>query len=182
MEPERTFEIAARIDHLSHGVGCFDPVQVMSRMRSAFPDLIEDRRDYLWEVAGRLRGFPDSGADAAFRAALRDLQERGPKILLAYHCQTAVLSKAPLRVIGFQSPARRNFPKTFDAGSLLFCMAFHSSLFKSLNQALRRNPLAVIFAAFGFRLASAMRWKDVASGSAPQSSRPTFFSPIPSGL
>ncbi len=83
MEPDRTFEIAARIDHLSDGVGCFDPVQVMSRMRSAFPNLIQDSRDYLWETTDSIRQSTDSGSGAALRVAIRDMQERGPKILFS---------------------------------------------------------------------------------------------------
>ena len=81
MEPDPTFEIAARIDHLSDGVGCFDPIQVISRMRSAFPNLIENSRDCLWETADRIRQSAGPGTDEALRVAVRDLQERGPKIL-----------------------------------------------------------------------------------------------------
>jgi hypothetical protein len=81
VEPDRTFEIAARIDHLSEGVGCFDPIQVMSRMRVAFPELIEEARDYLWETADHFRQSTEPGSSGALRIAVRDMQERGPKIL-----------------------------------------------------------------------------------------------------
>jgi hypothetical protein len=79
-----TFEIAARIDHLSDGVGCFDPIQVMCRMRGTFPELIEEGRDYLSEAYERLRQIAcdgSEGAEGALRVAVRDMQERGPKIL-----------------------------------------------------------------------------------------------------
>ena len=84
MGSDSTFEIGARIDHLSDGVGCFDPMQVMCRMRASFPELIEESRDYLWETADRLRQMArggSEGAEAALHIALRDMQERGPKIL-----------------------------------------------------------------------------------------------------
>jgi len=73
-----TFTIEARIDHLSGGVGCFDPVQVVCRLRGAFPELIEKTGDSLWETCDRLRKV--DGADEAVRLAIRDLQQRGPKL------------------------------------------------------------------------------------------------------
>ena len=73
-----TFEIAARIDHLSAGVGCFDPMQVVNRMRVAFPELIVENRDHLQEACEFFRG---KGAEGALRIAVRDIQERGPAIL-----------------------------------------------------------------------------------------------------
>ena len=76
-----SFTIEARIDHLSDGVGCFDPLQVMSRMREAFPELVESTRDYLAETCDHLRKRSEAGAERALRIAVRDLQERGPKIL-----------------------------------------------------------------------------------------------------
>jgi hypothetical protein len=39
------YEIAARIDHLSSGVGCFDPQRVVHRLRGAFPALVEHPHD-----------------------------------------------------------------------------------------------------------------------------------------
>ena len=73
-----TFTIEARIDHLSDGVGCFDPVQVVCRLRAAFPELIESTRDHLSETCDRLREL-DGGGEAV-RIAVRDMQQRGPKI------------------------------------------------------------------------------------------------------
>ena len=81
MSSERTFEIGARIDHLSDGVGCFDPIQVMCRMRAAFPELIEESHDYLTETFERIRQIVGGGSEGALRVAVRDMQERGPKIL-----------------------------------------------------------------------------------------------------
>jgi hypothetical protein len=84
MSSESTFEIGARIDHLSDGVGCFDPIQVMCRMRVSFPELVEEGRDYLSETYERLRQIAQGGsegAEGALRIAVRDMQERGPKIL-----------------------------------------------------------------------------------------------------
>jgi hypothetical protein len=81
MEQKRTFHIGARIDHLSDGVGCFDPVRVIGRMRAAFPQLIEQARDYLWETCDRIRQSTGEGSQGALRGAVRDMQERGPKIL-----------------------------------------------------------------------------------------------------
>lgn len=81
MSTDSTFKIEARIDHLSDGVGCFDPVQVVSRMRGAFPDLVEDTRDHLWDTCDYFRKLERSdGADGALRIAVRDLQERGPMV------------------------------------------------------------------------------------------------------
>jgi hypothetical protein len=79
MSSDRSFTIEARIDHLSEGVGCFDPVQVVHRLRGAFPEIIEHSRDYLAETFDHLAKI--DGADAALRIARRDMQERGPKIL-----------------------------------------------------------------------------------------------------
>jgi hypothetical protein len=77
-----TFEITGRIDHLSDGVGCFDPVQVICRMRGFFPELIESSRDCLWETANSIRQLTSSGqGEGAYLTAVRDMQERGPKIL-----------------------------------------------------------------------------------------------------
>ena len=84
MSSDNIFEIGARIDHLSDGVGCFDPIQVMCRMRVSFPELIEESRDYLSETYERLRQIArggSEGAAGALRIAVRDMQERGPKIL-----------------------------------------------------------------------------------------------------
>jgi len=81
MNPEQTFTITARIDHLSDGVGCFDPIQVVCRMRGAFPNLIEHSRDYLWESCDFFRKNTTEGSEGALRMAVRDMQERGPKIL-----------------------------------------------------------------------------------------------------
>ena len=78
MSADSSFTIEARIDHLSEGVGCFDPVQVVHRLRGAFPEVIEHSRDYLAETCDRLRKI--AGADDALRIAVRDMQERGPKI------------------------------------------------------------------------------------------------------
>jgi len=75
------FTIEARIDHLSDGVGCFDPRQVMNRMRAAFPELVESPRDYLAEACDYFRRLSGAGAEGAFRIAIRDMQERGPKFL-----------------------------------------------------------------------------------------------------
>ncbi len=83
MSSAQTFEIAARIDHLSSGVGCFDPIQVMNRMRVAFPGLVENSRDYLWEACDHFRKNTAPGADGALRIAVKDMQERGPKILFS---------------------------------------------------------------------------------------------------
>jgi hypothetical protein len=79
MNSNQTFQIIARLDHLSDGVGCFDPVQVVSRMRATFPQLIEHSRDYLWETCDRIR--KSTAEDGALLVAVRDMQERGPKIL-----------------------------------------------------------------------------------------------------
>ncbi len=73
--------MGASIDHLSDGVGCFDPVQVMCRMRLAFPELVEHDRDYLLETYESLRRIGGDGSEAALRIGMRDMQERGPKIL-----------------------------------------------------------------------------------------------------
>jgi hypothetical protein len=81
MNSKQTFHITARLDHLSDGVGCFDPVQVVNRMRVAFPQLIEHSRDYLWETCDFFRKSTADGSDGALRIAVRDMQERGPKIL-----------------------------------------------------------------------------------------------------
>ena len=81
MNSGSTFEIGARIDHLSDGVGCFDPIQVMCRMRLSFPELVEDSRDYLLETYEGLRRIARDGSEGALRIAARDMQERGPKIL-----------------------------------------------------------------------------------------------------
>ena len=83
MSSDSTFEIGARIDHLSDGVGCFDPMQVMHRMRATFPELIEESRDYLWETCDRIRQITGDGAEGALLIAVRDMQERGPKILFS---------------------------------------------------------------------------------------------------
>ena len=83
MSSDNKFEMGARIDHLSDGVGCFDPIQVMHRMRVAFPELIENSRDILWETCDYMRNSTDDGAEGALRLAVRDLQERGPKILFS---------------------------------------------------------------------------------------------------
>ena len=50
-------------------------------MREAFPELIESARDYLEETCDQLRKRLEAGAEGAFRGAVRDMQERGPKIL-----------------------------------------------------------------------------------------------------
>ncbi|PWU08048.1 MAG: hypothetical protein C5B50_30235 [Verrucomicrobia bacterium] len=76
-----SFTIEARIDHLSDGVGCFDPIQVLHRMRTAFPNLIESTRDYLQETCDAFRTPSEAGAEKALRIAVRDMQERGPKVL-----------------------------------------------------------------------------------------------------
>src|SRR3954463_14151227 len=55
MSTERSFTIEARIDHLSEGVGCFDPIQVVQRLRGAFPEIIEPSRDYLGQTYEDLR-------------------------------------------------------------------------------------------------------------------------------
>ena len=81
MSSDSTFEIGARIDHLSDGVGCFDPIQVMCRMRLSFPELVEESRDYLLEAYEGLRRIARDGSEGALRIAARDMQERGPKIL-----------------------------------------------------------------------------------------------------
>jgi hypothetical protein len=81
MNPNHTFAIAARIDHRSDGVACFDPIQVVCRMRVAFPQLIEHSRDYLWETCDWMRKLTRPGSDGALRIAVRDMQERGPKVL-----------------------------------------------------------------------------------------------------
>ncbi len=81
MNSDSTFEIGARIDHLSDGVGCFDPIQVMCRMRLSFPELVEESRDYLLETYEGLRRIAGDGSEGALRIAARDMQERGPKIL-----------------------------------------------------------------------------------------------------
>jgi hypothetical protein len=78
MSSDSTFTIEARIDHRSDGVGCFDPVQVVCRLRDAFPELIESSHDCLWEACDQVRKL--EGAEAAVRTAVRDMQERGPKI------------------------------------------------------------------------------------------------------
>jgi hypothetical protein len=79
MSSECEFTIEARIDHLSDGVGCFDPIQVMYRMRGPFPELVEESRDYLAETYEGLCRIAGDGT-AALRTAIRDMQERGPKI------------------------------------------------------------------------------------------------------
>lgn len=75
------YEIAARIDHLSDGVGCFDPRQVVCRLRSVFPSLVELPSDPLWETYERIRASDQAGSAGALRIAVRDIQERGPKIM-----------------------------------------------------------------------------------------------------
>ena len=81
MSSENTFKTGACLDHLSDGVGCFDPIQVMCRMRAAFPELIEESRDYLYETFERIRQIASDDSEGALRVAVRDMQERGPKIL-----------------------------------------------------------------------------------------------------
>jgi hypothetical protein len=78
MSTERSFTIEARIDHLSEGVGCFDPIQVVQRLRGAFPEIIEPSRDYLGQTYEDLRKI--DAASGALRVSIRDMQERGPKI------------------------------------------------------------------------------------------------------
>jgi hypothetical protein len=83
MSSSQSFEICARVDHLSDGVGCFDPIQVINRMRVAFPELVENSRDCLLEACEYFRRSSGEGADGALRIAVRDMQERGPKILFS---------------------------------------------------------------------------------------------------
>ena len=75
------FEITARIDHLSDGVGCFDPRQVVRRLRSVFPSLVEHPHDPLWETYESIRTSGQVGSTGALGIAIRDIQERGPKIM-----------------------------------------------------------------------------------------------------
>lgn len=69
------------MDHLSEGVGCFDPIQVICRLRVAFPEIVEHLDDPLWKTRNQLFLNTQSGSEAAVRVATRDIQERGPKIL-----------------------------------------------------------------------------------------------------
>ena len=75
------YEIAARIDHLSDGVGCFDPQQVVCRLRGIFPSLVELPSDPLWETYEHIRASDQAGSAVALGVAIRDIQERGPKIM-----------------------------------------------------------------------------------------------------
>jgi hypothetical protein len=79
----KTFEIAARVDHLSKGVGCLDPIRVVARMRVAFPELVENSRDCLWEACDYFRKSTHEGSGGALRTAVRDMQERGPQIIFS---------------------------------------------------------------------------------------------------
>jgi hypothetical protein len=78
-----TFEIKAQIDPHSSGVGCFDPMRVINRMRVAFPEIVVEARDPLWEPYEYIRKRGGDGAEGALRIAVRDIHERGPKILFS---------------------------------------------------------------------------------------------------
>jgi hypothetical protein len=99
MSSEREFSIEARIDHLSDGVGCFDPIQVMHRMRGPFPELIEESRDYLAETYEGLRRIAGDGTPA-LRIAIRDMQERGPRSISGFPCPMVARSEARPKGIG----------------------------------------------------------------------------------
>lgn len=68
------------MDWNSDGVGCFDPLQIVARMRVAFPELKCDERDHLLDTCKTISRAAD-GESAALRAGVKDLYERGPVIL-----------------------------------------------------------------------------------------------------
>ncbi|HWB06232.1 MAG TPA: hypothetical protein VG796_24630 [Verrucomicrobiales bacterium] len=113
MHPGQTFTIIARIDHLSDGVGCFDPVQVVTRMRVAFPNLIEHRRDYLWETCDFIRKSTHEGAEGALRIAVKDMQERGPKIQFEIPLEGGRLVKGTAERYCVLVTAEEDFPEDF---------------------------------------------------------------------
>ena len=113
MNPEKEFTITARIDHLSDGVGCFDPIQVVSRMRVAFPNLIEHSRDYLWETCDFIRKSTHEGSEGALRIAVRDMQERGPKIQFEIPLVDGRLIKGTAERYSVLVTSKENFPEDF---------------------------------------------------------------------
>lgn len=113
MNPEQTFTITARIDHMSDGVGCFDPIQVVCRMRGAFPNLIEHSRDSLREAADYFRKLTDEGSEGALRSAVRDMQERGPKINFEIPWSDGRLIKGTAERYWVLVTSDENFPDDF---------------------------------------------------------------------
>jgi hypothetical protein len=113
MNTESSFTIEARIDHLSDGVGTFDPVQVVARMRGVFPELIESPRDYLWETCDRLRKMTGEGVDGALRIAVRDMQERGPKILFEIPLPCGRTVKGTAERYWVSVTSKEDFPSDF---------------------------------------------------------------------
>lgn len=113
MNSQQTFTITAQIDHLSDGVGCFDPIQVVCRMRVAFPNLIEHSRDYLWEACDFFRKSPLAGSDGALRVAVRDMQERGPKIQFEIPLADGRSIKGTAERYWVLVTSKENFPDDF---------------------------------------------------------------------
>lgn len=105
--------ITARIDHLSDGVGCFNPMQVMARMRGAFPELVVENRDFLWEACEYFIRMTGEGATGALRIAVRDLQERGPKFLFHIPLNDGRIVKGTAERYWVNVRSTEEFPEEF---------------------------------------------------------------------
>ena len=112
--------MGARIDHLSDGVGCFDPIQVVNRMRVAFPQTVEDRRDYLGETADDFRRRTGTAAEAALRIAVRDMQERGPKILFEIPLSSGRVISGTAERYWVMVSSSEDFPEDFRCAFMQF--------------------------------------------------------------
>lgn len=75
-------KITIKIDWNSECVGCFDPIQVVARMRVVFPNLITNERDFLLETCKGIAEL-SSGEMGALKTAVKDLYGRGPIILFS---------------------------------------------------------------------------------------------------
>jgi hypothetical protein len=86
-------------------------MQVIQRMRLAFPEMTENSRDHLWQTCDRLRGLEQAGN--ALRVAVRDLQERGPVILFHIPLSGGSLIRGVAERYRVSVSAAESFPEEF---------------------------------------------------------------------
>ena|GEM_PF-6283173 len=82
-------------------------------MRGAFPNLIEHSRDYLWESCDFFRKNTTEGSEGALRMAVRDMQERGPKILFEIPLADGHSIKGTAERYRVLVTSKQNFPEDF---------------------------------------------------------------------
>ncbi|MGJ8641759.1 MAG: hypothetical protein ACSHYA_20380 [Opitutaceae bacterium] len=118
-------EIGIKLDWNSEGVGCFDPIQLIARLRLEFPETETKECDHLLNTCKAIAELGGNEITPALKSAVKDLHERGPAIQFEIPVSAQKKAKGIAERYWMRVSSEEPFPGEFENRFMKFLLSLH---------------------------------------------------------